>query len=84
MQRNHYRRTFNYILKNIIIISTKKLLRPESLTIKLKDIDWKLDNNKNLYKELQESKPDLLRYFGICDDDTLRIKVKDQLKHLDW
>ena len=69
------------LLKPIIKRSIELLLRPDSLRIKVTGIKW--NPNDNLFNELSAKDPDLLSYFGITDEESLKWKIINNLDNAD-
>ena len=80
-QINNHKLCMKILLKQINKRFIKLLLHPDSLRIKLMGIKW--SHNNNLFKELLINDPNLLSYFGITDEESLKWKIIDNLKYSD-
>ena len=69
------------VLPNIRNLAVKFTSHPDSLSIKLLNLKW-LINNECIDQALNENNY-LLDYFGINNEDTLRTKVCEYTKFMD-
>ena len=77
----HQKLCMKKLLKPINKKSNELLLSPDGLRIKLMGIKWR--SNNDLFEELSVKDPNLLSYFGITDEETLKWKLMDNLKYAD-
>ena len=71
-------------LKKIPSQNSKIVLSPDSLRVRILNLKWELDDINVTYNEMRENNQQLFDYLGIIDDDTMRTKINDQVRYMDY
>jgi len=73
----------SFNLKKIPSHHLKFVLNPNSLRVRILNLKWELDHNNTTYDEMRKNNSQIFDYLNIVDDDTMRIKLNDQVRHMD-
>jgi ankyrin repeat protein len=80
-QTEHAKMCMKKVLRDIKTYNHKFILNPDSIRISLVNMKWNL--NEELYETLTQNNHWILKYLGIYDEESLKLKILDVTKFMD-